>query len=77
MKIFKRRPKKKGTIARYIDEVCDYEAAYERYNGGDYSYPPVVPKLLLSILISVKALTMVFPFLVCLLCCALLKIIFG
>lgn len=53
----KHRVKKRSTISCYIDEVCDYEARYERYGSGEYSYPPIVPKLLLSILICLKPLS--------------------
>lgn len=56
-KPIKSRTKKRSTIANYIEEVCDYEARYERDGGGEYSYPPIVPKLLLSILICLKPLT--------------------
>lgn len=54
--------KKRSTVSRYIDEVCDYESQYERDNTTDCQCPPIVPKLLLSIYIILKPIPMIFCF---------------
>ena len=51
----KRKPKP-DSIPYYIEEVICYRAEYEASDGLKDGYPPVVPELLLSILISVRAI---------------------
>lgn len=58
----KKRCKKKpkfGTLAYYIEEVVGYRAQCERGEDLDKGYPPVMAELLLSILISVRAMRLV------------------
>ena len=55
----KRKPKP-GSVSYYIEEVICYRAEYEASNGLKDGYPPVVPELLLSILISVRAIRSAF-----------------
>lgn len=63
----KRKPKP-DSIPYYIEEVICYRSEYEASDGLKDGYPPVVPELLLSILISVRAIRGAF----CLLTGALL-----
>ena len=73
--------KKRSTIANYIEEVCDYEAGYERCGIGEYSYPPIVLKLLLSILIRLSPfsnfLSLALGFLIGVLSRYLLMLVLG
>ena len=69
-----RRPKV-GTLDYYIEEVVSYRAKYERGEDLDKGYPPVMAELLLSILISVRALRLVLLPLGGLLLFLLLKLI--
>ena len=53
--IAKRKPKP-NSIPYYIEEVISYRAEHEATDDLKDCYPPVVPELLLSILISVRAI---------------------
>ena len=53
--MFKRKPKP-NSIPYYIEEVVGYRSKYESGYQIEDGYPPVVLELLLSILISVRAI---------------------
>ena len=53
--MLKRKPKP-CSIPYYIEEVVKYRSEYEAGKGFKDGYPPVVTELLLSILISVRAI---------------------
>lgn len=77
MKPFRKRPPKPSSIPYYIDKVIDYRTQYETAKKVENSYPPVVAELLLSILISVRALRGTFGVLSGFLLFLLLKPIFS
>lgn len=77
MKPFRKRPPKPSSIPYYIDKVIDYRTQYETAKEVENSYPPVVAELLLSILISVRALRGTFGVLSGFLLFLLLKPIFS
>ena len=77
MKPFRKRPPKPSSIPYYIDKVIDYRTQYETAKEVENSYPPVVAELLLSILISVRALCGTFGVLSGFLLFLLLKPIFS
>ena len=52
----KKKIPKPYSIPYYIDEVVGYRSEREAGHGIEDGYPPVVPELLLSILISVRAI---------------------
>lgn len=74
--IQKKTPKP-SSIPYYIDKVIDYRTQYETAKEVENSYPPVVAELLLSILISVRALRGTFGVLSGFLLFLLLKPIFS
>jgi len=53
--VFKRKPKP-CSIPYYIEKVIGYRAEHEAGKGFKDGYPPIVLELLLSILISVRAI---------------------
>ena len=77
MKPFRKRPPKPSSIPYYVDKVIDYRTQYETAKKVENSYPPVVAELLLSILISVRALRGTFGVLSGFLLFLLLKPIFS
>lgn len=77
LKPFRKRPPKPGSIPYYIDKVIDYRTQYETAKKVENSYPPVVAELLLSILISVRAIRGTFGVLSGFLLFLLLKLIFS
>lgn len=77
MKPFRKRPPKPSSIPYYIDKVIDYRTQYETAKEVENSYPPVVAELLLSILISVRAIRGTFGVLSGFLLFLLLKPIFS
>ena len=77
MKPFRKRPPKPSSIPYYIDKVIDYRTQYETAKEVENSYPPVVAELLLSILISVRAIRGTFGVLSGFLLFLLLKLIFS
>lgn len=77
MKPFRKRPPKPSSIPYYIDKVIDYRTQYETAKKVENSYPPVVAELLLSILISVRAIRGTFGVLSGFLLFLLLKLIFS
>ena len=52
----KQRRPKPGSVSYYIEEVVRYRAEYETGEGLKQGNPPIVAELLLSLLISVRAL---------------------
>lgn len=52
--------KKPNSIAYYIEEVIQYGAKDRAANGGENGYGPIVTEMLLSILISVRAIRSFF-----------------
>ena len=77
LKPFRKRPPKPSSIPYYIDKVIDYRTQYETAKKVENSYPPVVAELLLSILISVRALRGTFGVLSGFILFLLLKLIFS
>lgn len=77
MKPFRKRPPKPSSIPYYIDKVIDYRTQYETAKKVENSYPPVVAELLLSILISVRAIRGTFGVLSGFILFLLLKPIFS
>lgn len=77
MKPFRKRPPKPSSIPYYIDKVIDYRTQYETAKEVENSYPPVVAELLLSILISVRAIRGTFGVLSGFILFLLLKPIFS
>lgn len=77
MKPFRKRPPKPSSIPYYVDKVIDYRTQYETAKKVENSYPPVVAELLLSILISVRAIRGTFGVLSGFLLFLLLKPIFS
>lgn len=77
LKPFRKRPPKPCSIPYYVDKVIDYRTQYETAKKVENSYPPVVAELLLSILISVRALRGTFGVLSGFLLFLLLKPIFS
>lgn len=77
MKPFRKRPPKPSSIPYYVDKVIDYRTQYETAKEVENSYPPVVAELLLSILISVRAIRGTFGVLSGFLLFLLLKLIFS
>lgn len=77
MKPFRKRPPKPSSIPYYVDKVIDYRTQYETAKEVENSYPPVVAELLLSILISVRAIRGTFGVLSGFLLFLLLKPIFS
>ena len=77
LKPFRKRPPKPSSIPYCIDKVIDYRTQYETAKKVENSYPPVVAELLLSILISVRALRGTFGVLSGFLLFLLLKPIFS
>ena len=77
LKRFRKRPPKPSSIPYYIDKVIDYRTQYETAKEVENSYPPVVAELLLSILISVRAIRGTFGVLSGFLLFLLLKPIFS
>ena len=77
LKPFRKRPPKPSSIPYYIDKVIDYRTQYETAKEVENSYPPVVAELLLSILISVRAIRGTFGALSGFLLFLLLKPIFS
>ena len=77
MKPFRKRPPKPSSIPYYVDKVIDYCTQYETAKKVENSYPPVVAELLLSILISVRAIRGTFGVLSGFLLFLLLKPIFS
>ena len=77
MKPFRKRPSKPSSIPYYIDKVIDYRTQYETAKEVENSYPPVVAELLLSILISVRAIRGTFGVLSGFILFLLLKPIFS
>ena len=77
MKPFRKRPPKPSSIPYYIDKVIDYRTQYETAKEVENSYTPVVAELLLSILISVRAIRGTFGVLSGFLLFLLLKPIFS
>lgn len=77
LKLFRKRPPKPCSIPYYVDKVIDYRTQYETAKKVENSYPPVVAELLLSILISVRALRGTFGVLSGFLLFLLLKLIFS
>ena len=55
----KRKPKP-GSIAYYIEEVIRYRSEHKAGEGLKDGYPPIVAELLLSMLISVRAIRFAF-----------------
>lgn len=55
-KHMRQRKPKTNSIPYYIEEVVCYRSEKEAAENLKDSYPPVVPELLLSILISVRAI---------------------
>ena len=72
----KQRRPKPVSIAYYIEEVVGYRAKYESAQNLKDGYPPVVPELILSILISIRAIRYAFCFLTGFLLAFLLKLLF-
>lgn len=52
----KQRRPKPGSVSYYIEEVIRYRTEYETGEGFKNGNPPIVAELLLSLLISVRAL---------------------
>lgn len=52
----KKKPPKPSSIPYYIEKVVCYRTEYETRKDFKDGYPPVVAELLLSILISVRAI---------------------
>lgn len=77
MKPFRKRPPKPSSIPYYIDKVIDYRTQYETAKEVENSYPPVVVELLLSILLSVRAIRGTFGVLSGFILFLLLKLIFS
>ena len=77
LKPFRKKTPKPSSIPYYIDKVIDYRTQYETAKKVENSYPPVVAELLLSILISVRALRGTFGVLSGFLLFLLLKPIFS
>lgn len=77
LKLFRKRPPKPSSIPYYIDKVIDYCTQYETAKEVENSYPPVVAELLLSILISVRAIRGTFGVLSGFILFLLLKLIFS
>ena len=77
MKPFRKRPPKPSSIPYYIDKVIDYRTQYETAKEVENSYPPFVAELLLSILISVRAIRGTFGVLSGFILFLLLKPIFS
>ena len=77
LKPFRKRPPKPSSIPYYVDKVIDYCTQYETAKKVENSYPPVVAELLLSILISVRAIRGTFGVLSGFLLFLLLKLIFS
>lgn len=77
MKPFRKRPPKPSSIPYYIDKVIDCRTQYETAKKVENSYPPVVAELLLSILISVRAIRGTFGVLSGFILFLLLKLIFS
>lgn len=74
MKPFKERPHKPNSIPYYIDAVIDYRAKYETDDRFKNSNPPIMTEMLLSILISIRALRNAFSILLGLLLFLLVKL---
>lgn len=77
LKPFRKKTPKPSSIPYYIDKVIDYRTQYETAKEVENSYPPVVAELLLSILISVRAIRVTFGVLSGFLLFLLLKLIFS
>ena len=77
LKPFRKKTPKPSSIPYYIDKVIDYRTQYETAKEVENSYPPVVAELLLSILISVRAIRGTFGVLSGFLLFLLLKLIFS
>ena len=77
LKPFRKRPPNPRSIPYYIDKVIDYRTQYETAKEVENSYPPVVAELLLSILISVRAIRGTFGVLSGFILFLLLKLIFS
>ena len=77
LKPFRKKTPKPSSIPYYIDKVIDYRTQYETAKEVENSYPPVVAELLLSILISVRALRGTFGVLSGFILFLLLKLIFS
>lgn len=54
--LWKKRPKKVGSISYYIEEVVKYGTKRKIDQTAYDGYPPVVPELLLSLLIEIRSL---------------------
>ena len=52
----KQRRPKPGSVSYYIEKVIRYRTEYETGEGFKNGNPPIVTELLLSLLISVRAL---------------------
>ena len=68
MKMFKRlswkeRAKEPNSSPYYIEEVVKYGAKERAANGGENSYGPIVTEILLSILLSLRAIRTILCFL--------------
>lgn len=70
----KKRVPKPGSTPYYIEKVIGYRAEYETGEGFKDGYPPVVAELLLSILISVRAVRFSALFFLGLLLALLIKV---
>lgn len=77
LKPFRKKTPKPSSIPYYIDKVIDYRTQYETAKEVENSYPPVVAELLLSILISVRAIRGTFGVLSGFILFLLLKPIFS
>ena len=77
LKPFRKKTPKPSSIPYYIDKVIDYRTQYETAKEVENSYPPVVAELLLSILISVRAIRGTFGVLSGFILFLLLKLIFS
>lgn len=62
--VCKKKSPKPGSLTYYIEAVVGYRAEYETAENFKEGYPPVVAELLLSLLISVRAIRHSFSFLV-------------
>ena len=61
----KKRKPKAGSIAYYIEQVINYKTEQEAAQHLEKGYPPIMAKLLLSLLIEVRSF------------CTLGRVLFG
>ena len=55
--------KKPNSIAYYIEEVIQYGAKDRAAHGGENGYGPIVTEILLSLLLSLRAIRTILCFL--------------